>query len=1358
MLRIPTLLTMTAVLCGGMLRAGLPDPAPAFEPQAVARQKFNLVVDKKVKDRNGKTGLVPALVSGTKRFCFNTHMGQPRFGKPASFSIYIPDISKKHPALTINLGGYIPGVGGGQPFKGTDDSKGVISVDEAGGTVLFTKEYYYAADKTATFVCKIGNADPGQLKLEWTTGLTDAQIQTLPKGSEFIVNFQSVPNQYKELGLSVDGRTPPLVSAEELRAGKKLKTWCNKNLGNSKGASLTLFGKSPQSTIAWTIPSSFNIHMYESMWNDPKTADLITFNARASCPLNPSGSITIDLGKTGLKAADAPPPVANVDFYARDRMHLPMLPTRNLLPNPSFEQDLRYLRWYWGGGSGGLSPIPTYTTCDDAKFGSKSLKLQPSPRGDYALASFPIPMLPGQTYTLSFYAKSSEPSKLLSLKILNALTNYESKFRHSSQPDYRLSTEWERYSFTFEADTRAMVILINKRCRGPLFVDAMQLELGDKATAFVSPAVEGILKTSDPDNMIDKGSKIDASLVLSGQSGTRGTVRIRVKDFYDKVLFDNAYEFKLDAAGAAAVKLPFDTQDFGSGVFVVRADYSVSGQADYTDYYRYSEMEFLENTHASKNMFNNQFVPRLTRREDLARNYKRWGIGSICAVTNTNMIDIKHQLCEQNNIDFSFGSLFDMANSDKKYRDNSHALMRRNPWGRTVEHWNDITPERAKWVEEVTYELVKQYPFITTWAPMGETECRMKELHKGDFSQWAKMAKAFHKGAKRANPNIKLLGCQGPAGFVPELNRGIEEVKGVMRSVQGEIKWDAIATHPYFSTDGVNGASDLDTNIAYLKNLMTQHGYGDSPIWFPEGGNFTSMRIPEWNSVSSQDQYVAGRASYDSGWGEYRQAYLHARRFIIAFKYWPQVRHNNMWTARPFVDYYLSPLYMCKVVNTLGQVFANPTYVADIKPMKSVRGYAFTDHEDRGLVAIWATVDKVDNGLERGPEMLVRFPGELPEFIDLMGNKREVKADKGTVKVLLSSAPLFIRSQKGGVRELIAALRDAEIVGARNVMDVNVLPNASGAIEAIVTNKVGRTLAGTVSTAEHTAAFEVAESGRTVVPVSKPRAPKTGILHAWTNTLEAKLGQSDSFTSNWDLSYFYVPRVRKPLPLDPDADEWKAIPAFEIDNWRVTDYNKKHNIPSGYKGDMSASYQLAWDKDSLYLRVSIKDDKHAATPSFNPTALYDFDNSIEVYLDTAANARAGGSEKGYDQDDYRYDFAPVTLDGNRTSGRAQVYRLREVYHQLAGGIEMPGKKDVAQNLQSRFKRTPDGCVYVVRFEQRYLEPFMLKKGSTGGFALYVHDKEPGEKSPCKGLSASTKPGQHCDYYPRYWPIMVLGEE
>ena len=55
--------------------------------------------------------------------------------------------------------------------------------------------------------------------------------------------------------------------------------------------------------------------------------------------------------KPGNKSANTPPPVGGIDFWNHDATHVPSSPVRNLMPNPSFEQGLRFWRWDGGGGT-----------------------------------------------------------------------------------------------------------------------------------------------------------------------------------------------------------------------------------------------------------------------------------------------------------------------------------------------------------------------------------------------------------------------------------------------------------------------------------------------------------------------------------------------------------------------------------------------------------------------------------------------------------------------------------------------------------------------------------------------------------------------------------------------------------------------------------------------------------------------------------------------------------------------------------------------------------------------------------------------------------------------------------------------
>ena len=145
---------------------------------------------------------------------------------------------------------------------------------------------------------------------------------------------------------------------------------------------------------------------------------------------------------------------------------------------------------------------------------------------------------------------------------------------------------------------------------------------------------------------------------------------------------------------------------------------------------------------------------------------------------------------------------------------------------------------------------------------------------------------------------------------------------------------------------------------------------------------------------------------------------------------------------------------------------------------------------------------------------------------------------------------------------------------------------------------------------------------------------------------------------------------------------------------------------------------------------------------------------MELYIDCGANGRSG-TRSGYDDDDYRYDFAPPI---DNRDGRGFTWRYVEVDHQLADGINMPSKEEAAKNVLCDFRRTGDGYEYVLTLPSRYIEPLYLRKGTVAGFALYLHDKDgTAEKTSHKAISTGTLLGEHVQDRPNAWSLVILSE-
>jgi len=98
-----------------------------------------------------------------------------------------------------------------------------------------------------------------------------------------------------------------------------------------------------------------------------------------------------------------------------------------------------------------------------------------------------VPMKGGQAYTLSAYARSNVPGVDLRLSLWNRPMDWHETPDARSKP-LALSTAWQRYEFTFNIasymDCGAVDIVVSADVDAEVYVDAVQLEEGPKASAF----------------------------------------------------------------------------------------------------------------------------------------------------------------------------------------------------------------------------------------------------------------------------------------------------------------------------------------------------------------------------------------------------------------------------------------------------------------------------------------------------------------------------------------------------------------------------------------------------------------------------------------------------------------------------------------------------------------------------------------------------------------------------------------------------------------------------------------------------------------------------------------------------------
>ena len=1203
-----------------------PDYAPPFEPKQSKRLAPQLVVKTFLDDSNkNQPAEAASLVVGNKRISVReTQNNQLTSKRDNSATIFV----NSKPVFDFVFSGAYQGaddkwVSFVQSSK-PEDTK--LVCDSASGTIKWLHSYPLPDCAQGTFSYQLKPVGDSLVELSWDVGCTADQAADNKINNSLI--YFSMPDAYRQIAVEINGALVKPQSEDALKsaAQKGIVAWQG-NLDK-----LVYNSSKPIDGFTLTMPESL-----------PGTCTEKLAYGKCSLGLQLTGKLQgkliIDFGDAAMSKQDVPPPVEGNDFWAQDALCLPKSPTRNLFPNPSFEQGLRYWRWMGGGAHYTRSDVKRYATDDkNGLFGSSSLLVNPTQGGSSPLMSFSLPGQKGKTYTVSFYAKAEVPGASAKLALFSTkLGGQFGRAQVGATKMEALAAEWQRFSQTFISDGSpvALVLEVNNK-GGKVWLDGIQYEVGDKPTEFVSAPLEGRLFTSDPDGNVEAGKPINAIFAVCGREDAAGKVEFTLLNFYKNTVWKKSFAAK---SGDRLV-LPFDELHLPTGTYILHAKYTVPGTEPYEDFYRFTLINSLNGAHATKNLYGALFATRINRTEDLCDLMRRCGFAGSTSYGPGKKDPFHYEVRKKYDITDYTHSLVDgpfllpeesnnrVENPDFRFLMELDArIWRSDKLKKEIPIKEQYSEEDAKRVEDIAYRAALAMPEARVWSFATEEEILYPPLVKRrDYKEFAKLQIAFQHGIKRANPKAIVLPSGGTSGYGKI--RGKDAIEGYLAATQGLVKWDAVAVHPYGSCDGVLGLDDLDVNIQMLSDSMAKYGYGkETPIFFNEGGG---QGTPACWGDGPDYSYSGGQPSYDQGLHEFLHAAKMAREYIICLKYWPRLEHFNIWEgdSSEIVDYNLTPTSAMLGVNTLGHLLAKPEFIADIRPAPGMRGYAFKDDKGNGVAAVWCTLDNVELGFERGPEMRIKFDGKMPELVDLMGKTYPLVADKeGYVAVRMTPAPLFFRS--ADPKKLVASLKNAEVSGAGTSVRASFLPTPGGAIAAKVENLTGRKQIGELVVNGQKKAFALDPMKAGSIQLGNNAKSEFGKMFQWNGGYSLAVNGKKEPEKTWKMDYFYVPHVT-------GAPDWEKVPSIQMTNLYRPVINLKQT-PGGHKGDIEASFKAAWDENNFYLRLEAEDDNfNPNNPEFwsskeaQQKALYMLDGCLEVYFDCGANGRLGNG--GFDLD------------------------------------------------------------------------------------------------------------------------------
>jgi len=256
---------------------------------------------------------------------------------------------------------------------------------------------------------------------------------------------------------------------------------------------------------------------------------------------------------------------------------LPPAPGVNLLRNSSFECGASG----WGssadvpGWAGNLNMLVGSVDPTEGQFHGSSFKIALSPETipvfyfDYfALYRVPVkaPLLanqgwisvePSTSYTLSAYLKAGSSNLTGVLSI-----------RQASQQNLRkqvsLSTTWERYSFTFRPQSSQVFVALgldleaSKQESGTVWIDAMQLEKGAKATDYQQRAIVEVgIEAARPGNLFadDREPQVSARVFNAGRVPRSIHLHFATTDFDDTIVHESDMSIEVDPSEHVTVPI-----------------------------------------------------------------------------------------------------------------------------------------------------------------------------------------------------------------------------------------------------------------------------------------------------------------------------------------------------------------------------------------------------------------------------------------------------------------------------------------------------------------------------------------------------------------------------------------------------------------------------------------------------------------------------------------------------------------------------------------------------------------------------------------------------------------------------------
>jgi len=1051
----------------------------------------------------------------------------------------------------------------------------------------------------------------------------------------------------------------------------------------------------------------------------------------------------------------------NARYYTDDKLFGPDYGTcRNLLQNPSFEAGGRY----WSGVNNGELFFGKYFEIDSSESfgGNKSIVLYSYKgyREITRVTSFNIPVQPGEKYTLSFYCRGDKAISLDAMIYTGVWADFPA---HKSFP---VTKDWTRHSLTFTAPNAIAAPTFYAQGfpaeDGRVWIDAVQLEAGEKPTEFTEKPIVADLVTDHYDNLCQPGEAVNGRLeIYTAKSGISGEVDLTIGDYSGKKLNARKCSFKTNAKGTASIRLD-ELDGLPCGLYKIRAEFELSDDSysDY-DFFRFGVMRYLDNKHKLKDFFSSYPGTFPSPSKSFER-YRHIGLGS-CKFVNFPSTEIIN-LYQKNNISlmpylaYKAKASYALDGAEGYKNPNISEDVARN---KCAVHM--VGAEQYETIAEVCRRVAKAHPEFDNWSLAGEAILPGQKDRAQRLKKYMELQRMVADNVREENPEA-LMRSPSTCDLYP--GNGIAQIEEMWQNGAGDI-FDICEAHSYRPRPEV---PDLDNDISVLLKMLDKYNF-KGQVWFAEDLNYTCYNIPAYGLDTAEfADFWKGALSYDIGMGERLQAAYNARMWLIALKYYPRVGRlywHNYFSS--IIDLNGCSRLACWAPNILGHIFGEGcVYLSDLVFSDDVRCYLFKDGKNRPVAAIWNINEEIDR--EKRPPLTAKLPfsSSEVEIIDFVGNRIDFKPGD-TLKIY--PTPTFLRGKHssgffaatrdkitGFIKSVIlrqeresfaAMLGKLEVQGGQKhlvKMTTEILDRQNVAVK--VKNLTSSVISGTLAIHSGGDAREnlnLPVAGEKTVAVKLPELNDHAVNKV---PLQINFTGPDGKSQSNEASFkmLLCNKAAKPPTIDGDLADWPAGSGVKLDGL-LKDYTvppalqAQYPQPQKWNGpeDLSATLYTAWGKEYFYLALDITDDVFCPT---KPGVAYIWEyDSVQIYFDTAFDARNLNS-KGYDSTDYCYNAC-------YRGGKMEVTRNQVPDWQLCFFKTGP-----APEVKAAFKKTYKGYIYEFAFPASELVPMRLEKNRAIGFAVLINENDNDYHK--RGISL-TAPGREPYQNPTAWPAMLLVE-